>query len=131
MAEGGVRVQRPNSAKVGGTVSSHRPPPARPASAKPAAPAHRLPPAPPSLARPSWDTSTKTFFGTVAGGGSKPAPSAEEAALSAAMAAQAAQVAGVHPFAANAFSDLDAVSRARDNARELKKLADHREGTQR
>ena len=132
MGEGGVRVHRPSSATGGRTASSHRAPPARPASAKPTAPAHRLPPAPPSLARPSWDTSTtgtKTYFGTVAG--SKQGPTAEEAAFSAANAALAAQLAGPNPFASNYYSDVNEVSRARDKARELKKLADHREGNQR
>ena len=122
---GGVRVKRPSSASGGMHAPAHRAAPSmRPASAKQP---HRAPPPPPTAPmRPSWDPSTKTFYGGVSG---MPPQDSADAALAAARAAMA-QAQSLPP-AGSTYADASAITRARDAAREQKKLADHREGTQR
>jgi len=124
---GGVRVARKEA------PATHRPPPVPP-STRPAAPPHRPAPGPPAAigARPTWDSSSKTFYGVSVGGGEfKRAEREYGGAMHAAEAAQQ-QVAALNSASGSAHqTDYEAISKARDKARELKKLADHREGTQR
>lgn len=124
MSQQAARSRRP---KASGEMSApaHRPPPTRPGAPKVVA--HRAPPAPP----PQWDPSTRTFTGTMVhafhGG-----PGSEAAAVCRAYAAQlseASNLAGA--TSAPQVGDNAALVNARAAAREQKKLADHREGTQR
>ena len=97
---------------------------------------HRPAPGPPPTAigdRPSWDATTKTFYGTsVSRGEVKRAEVSSGATAAAAQVAQQQVAALGAASAASAYTpDYEAIAKARDKARELKKLADHREGTQR